>query len=157
MVRWLTFILLTALAAAALPGRVSMSCDTTLASMMGCGDLADSATTPSEAASVCCSSAPEPPASSGEDHAQPGPDLSGCPMCAVICRELCTQSSPWGVLGIGLGTDGLAHAMPTTVLLDEPEWLPREASTRLDDRAIDGASLTLDRPRRQARLCVWTT
>ncbi len=159
MVRWLTIILLMALSAAALPGRLSIECDEPPTISLAIEQTAEAPPAPES----CCS-ADQPAAVVAADEITEDMTMEhcaggdgACSKCAIVCSALCEKASPWGVLGIGLGTDGLAHAIPCLVLLPEADWLPRESSSRIDPRAIDSDWLTLDRLRRQARLCVWTT
>lgn len=167
MVRWLVPILLIAMTLAALPGRVSLGCDESVAESMGCGGEVEVV----EKASSCCDAeiTVEPPSPGGcattlsrgervQNCADEGADADhACSMCAIVCGALCERSSPWGLLGIGLGTDGLAHGATSGALLPMGQWLPREASERFPaESALVEDWLTFDRPRRQAKLCLWT-
>jgi hypothetical protein len=166
MVRWLFPILLIAMSLAALPGRVSLGCDEQVAQAMGCGDEVEVVET---AASSCCATdvSPSPdsvacaPSSTSPREGEVedcGADADhACSMCAIVCGALCERASPWGLLGIGLGTDGLTHGASGGVLLPMREWLPREASERFPaETALVEDWLTFDRLRRQAKLCLWT-
>lgn len=165
MVRWLIPILLIAMSLAALPGRVSLRCDETVAESMGCGDEVEVV----EAAASCCSTevSPSPdsvacaPSSTSPHEGEVGECGAGsdhaCSKCAIVCGALCERSTPWGLLGIGLGTDGLAHGALGDAPLPMTEWLPREASERFPaETALVDDWLTVDRLRRQAKLCLWT-
>lgn len=168
MVRWLFPILLIAMSLAALPGRVSLGCDEQVAQAMGCGDQVEVV---ERASSSCCDAErpAEPPSPGGcattLSHGERVRDSShesaeadhACSMCAIVCGALCERASPWGLLGIGLGTDGLTHGAPGGVLLPMAQWLPREASERFPaETALVEDWLTFDRLRRQAKLCLWT-
>lgn len=171
MVRWLLPILLLGVTIAAAPGRMPVRCDDAMLRVMGCGEKPIE---PAPEAASCCAAersgdvAPDIAAAPRCDRpsasVRPGSagacDAAGadhaCPLCAVVCGALCERASPWGLLGLGLGGTTM-DAAPVAALLPESAWLAREASERfpLETAAPDGR-LTFDRPRRQAKLCVWT-
>lgn len=163
MVRWVIAILLLGLSFTALPGGVSLDCDEAMARTMGCA----ATPRPEPEESSCCGAGKAPAATSQSEppacHAESAPGTApgtvadmaegGCPVCAIVCGALCERASPWGVLG--LGSDSLAHA-PVATLLPEPAWLARERSARRVWGELPDHWLTFDRPRRQAKLCLWT-
>lgn len=174
MVKWLPFSLLIAIVLAALPGPNAGRCASTMtARMLGCSDtapvvVADAgccakprpapAPKPAPQSSACCAPAQPvaalpcadaPDAGCASDAADPG----ACTTCMVVCGTLCDESFSWALLG--LASDGLSHVAPS-VLLAQSEWLPRPASASTPSPALVGEWLTVDRPRRQARLCLWT-
>lgn len=173
MVKWLPASLLIAVVLAALPGPMVSRCASMTARLMGCAETAPAATMdipgccaakPSEPVAVapsCCGPAASPALATacggGEPAATPcgSPDSGeqSCGLCMVLCGTLCDESASWAL--IGLASDGLAHA-PPPVPLAESEWLPRPDSVSTPSPALVGEWLTFDRPRRQARLCVWT-
>lgn len=174
MVKWLPASLLIAIVLAALPGPVASRCASMTARVMGCAETAPalamdapgccsakpSKPVPAPAAppvSSCC--APAEPAAIASCADEQAPSCAGddahqgaCSLCMVLCGTLCDESASWALLG--LASDGLAHAAPS-VLLAECEWLPRPTS-QAPPPALAGEWLTFDRPRRQARLCLWT-
>ena len=177
MVKWLPASLLIAIVLAALPGPNAGRCAATMtARLLGCSDaaLAPAGTTVSNKDAPGCCPKPEPkPApvasccASGQPAAAPSSCASqaaqtcgsggsassaDCSACLVLCGALCDESYSWALLG--LASDGLAHAAPS-VPLAECEWLPRPVSD-VPPPALAADRLTVDRPRRQARLCVWT-
>ena len=178
MVKWLPASLLIAIVLAALPGPNAGRCAATMtARLLGCSDAAlapggipvssNSAPgccpkpdpKPAPVASCCASGQPAAaPSSCAGDAAQTcgsggSASSADCSACLVVCGALCDESYSWALLG--LASDGLSHAAPGAALLAKSEWLPRPASD-VPPPALAADWLTVDRPRRQARLCVWT-